>query len=722
MQGFAKVCPRCGRRYDAAASFCQKDGVPLLASSAGEAEAPDPWLGQVLLDQFRIEERIGAGGMGAVYRARQTSVDRDVAIKLLLPDLMQNPDAVRRFHREARVSTALDHPHVVRVMLFGELADGSLYLVMELLRGRSLAELLRVEGSLSVERALHIATQACDGVGEAHGHGIVHRDVKPENVFLVQKGGDPDYVKVLDFGIARLETGGDASQATQSGLVFGTARYISPEGAAGEPADARSDVYSLGVMLYQMLCGETPFDAPTPVTLLMKHVQETPPDLRSRPGGRGVPDVVAGVVMRALSKDPDRRPANAPELAAQLRAAMRVAGMEAPDPYDTARMRPSARVGPRTRVEAEDVGDEAGVLIASRARGRRVATAASGALLLVALAGGAFVALRANLGAGDRDDPASLVRRAEAALAAGRFDAEVEGTPEGEHVAALTDALARVQPTTPDLARLRQAAARGLCEAGVRAGGHGAREAALAFHRRAAALSTAEPCAREGIARFSGPSPAPAARLEVEPAPVAGAEVVLVVRGVQVAPGAAPRFEVVRVDRRVVRRVEASPGPEEGTWTAAFTFSASGSHDVRFVTGPDRGRIDASAVVEVGRAPRLPSRPEAPPVTTLGASAPSAPVAPRTATATQAGPLAPTAPAAPSFVEPARAVAPPVAPRGAPAARPPVTPIAPGSVPLLPNMPAVRVPPPRAVPVPAAPSLRLPDPPPPPTPWVSGAP
>ena len=181
VDALSKVCTRCGTRFDASAAFCPRDGTPL----AGETEAPDPYIGQTLLGQFRIEEKVGAGGMGTVYRARQIGVDRHVAIKILHPELVQDADAVRRFQREARVSAALDHPNVVRVILFGQLPDGSLYLIMEYLEGRSLSDLLRLEGVLAPARALHITTQICDAIGEAHQQGVVHRDVKPENVHLL---------------------------------------------------------------------------------------------------------------------------------------------------------------------------------------------------------------------------------------------------------------------------------------------------------------------------------------------------------------------------------------------------------------------------------------------------------------------------------------------------------------------------------------------------------
>jgi serine/threonine protein kinase len=232
----------------------------------------------------------------------------------------------------------------VRVFLFGQLPDGSLYLVMELLRGRPLADLLRVEPRLPTSRALHIAVQVAEGVGEAHVQGIVHRDVKPENIFLTPKGRDPDFVKVLDFGIARLLRTDEQTQATQSGLVFGTARYISPEGAAGEATDARSDVYSMGVLAYQMLSGETPFDGSSPVTLLMQHIHERVPHLKTRAGGAQVPDGVADVVMRALSKNPEGRYEDGAHFAEVLREAGERAGLTLRPRRATGEREPSGQV------------------------------------------------------------------------------------------------------------------------------------------------------------------------------------------------------------------------------------------------------------------------------------------------------------------------------------------------------------------------------------------
>ncbi len=335
-----KQCPRCGALYDVVASYCQKDGAVLVL----ENDTPDPYIGQVLLQQFKIEEQVGAGGMGTVYRAHQKTLGRDVAIKILHPELVRDRDAVQRFRREARVTTSLEHPNVVNVFLFGQLPDKNLYLVMEYLEGRSLIDVLAEDGPLTLERALHIAIQISSGIGEAHHQGVIHRDVKPENVILVSRAGDDDFVKVVDFGIARFLSG--ESTATKAGLVFGTARYISPEAAEGLPTDTRSDVYSIGTLAYQLLCGETPFDSPSPVALLMQHVHETPPDLRTRTRGDLVPDAVADVIMQAIEKDPDARFSTASELA----EALTHAALEADVDLQRFKTRPPA-AGSRSRIK-----------------------------------------------------------------------------------------------------------------------------------------------------------------------------------------------------------------------------------------------------------------------------------------------------------------------------------------------------------------------------------
>ncbi len=319
-----KICLRCGSKFGSRSEYCPHDGSLLVT----DAEIADPLLGTVLLEQFRIDEQIGTGGMGTVYRARQTTVDRDVAIKVLKPELARDEQAVFRFEREARLAISLDHPNLVRVFLSGRLGDGRLYIVMELLEGRSLAEELEQNGILTLERALILIMKLCAGLGAVHAAGIVHRDIKPENVYLVKRGRDEDFVKLVDFGIARvLEADGIGPTTTQSGRVFGTATYISPEAATGEETDRRSDIYSLGVLTYQLLTGVLPFEGKTAGAVLMQHVHQEPPLLQSKGRGVEVPDEVARVVMRALSKDPDSRQQTLAEFLDSLAEAAGNAGL-----------------------------------------------------------------------------------------------------------------------------------------------------------------------------------------------------------------------------------------------------------------------------------------------------------------------------------------------------------------------------------------------------------
>ncbi|UCH29476.1 MAG: serine/threonine protein kinase [Myxococcales bacterium] len=298
-----KICLRCGSKFGSRAEYCPHDGSML----ATDDDIPDPLLGSVLLEQFRVEEQIGVGGMGTVYRAHQTTIGRDVAIKVLRAELARDEQAVARFEREARLCTSLDHPNLVRVFLSGRLSDGRLYIVMELLKGRSLADELDEHGPPSLERVVIMIMKLCAGLGAVHAAGIVHRDIKPENVYLVQRGRDSDFVKLVDFGVARVLEADGTPTTTQSGRVFGTATYISPEAATGEETDHRSDIYSLGVLSYQLLTGELPFEGSTAAAVLMQHVHSEPPAFESKGRGAEVPAEVAEVVMRSLSKDPAAR-------------------------------------------------------------------------------------------------------------------------------------------------------------------------------------------------------------------------------------------------------------------------------------------------------------------------------------------------------------------------------------------------------------------------------
>ena len=337
----SKVCAVCGGQYPCEALFCPLDGTPLQSAAAAEREATDPYLGEEISGHIMIRQLVGVGAMGRVYRAFQRGIDRDVAVKILHRELSANASLVSRFTREAKVASRLQHPNVVQVLLAGQLPDRALYMVMEYLDGLSLQSALAAAGgALPLTRALHIALQLCDAVGEAHEHGIVHRDLKPENVMLVRRGSDPDVVKVLDFGIARINWG-EQSVATAAGLIFGTARYISPEGAQGNAVTPASDVYAIGTLLYQMLAGRTPFDGDQAVGLLVQQIHDPAPQLRDLPRAASVPPAIAEVVMATLAKDPAKREQDARSLGHAIFDAARAVGL-APEDFSRPARRSSA--------------------------------------------------------------------------------------------------------------------------------------------------------------------------------------------------------------------------------------------------------------------------------------------------------------------------------------------------------------------------------------------
>jgi serine/threonine protein kinase len=312
-----KLCPKCGAIYSDDDRFCHIDGTkledhPVSPPPTGSHPAPvkidrDKYIGKTLLDQFEVFEVCGSGSMGTVYKAHQKQIERVVAIKILHPQLANQPEAVLRFHREAKVISNLNHPNIVLIYLFGHLPDGNLYIIQEFVDGRSLAEELK--RPFSVPRTIHIAKQVLSAIGEAHAVGVIHRDLKPENIMLTRIGDDDDFVKILDFGVAKKIV--TQTFATREGLIFGSPKYISPEAAMGEKIDARSDLYSLGVMMYQMLAGKLPFKGTTPIELLMEHINAQPPPLRSQAEASDVPVELEGIIMRMIAKDPEKRYATA---------------------------------------------------------------------------------------------------------------------------------------------------------------------------------------------------------------------------------------------------------------------------------------------------------------------------------------------------------------------------------------------------------------------------
>jgi len=284
----------------------------------------DPFLGrEILHGQFKLLEKIGTGGMGAVYRAAQPAMNRMVAVKLLHRRLNGRKDLASRFGREARAMSHLSHPNTASVFLHGELEDGSLYLVMELLQGKDLHKTVRANGAFTVARALPIIIQVCGALEEAHAAGIIHRDLKPENIFLCQQGPLRDHPKVIDFGLAKVterEMRPGSAVLTREGMVLGTRQFMSPEQARGMPVTAKSDIYSLAVVLYEVLTGKLPFDASAGVDYPALHVRAQPISLSRRVPGLTFPPLLDEVLARALEKKPEDRFATASDFARALEA------------------------------------------------------------------------------------------------------------------------------------------------------------------------------------------------------------------------------------------------------------------------------------------------------------------------------------------------------------------------------------------------------------------
>jgi len=273
------------------------------AEGSGRSHGPS-YVGSVIDGRYRIDGVLGRGGMGVVYRARHEVLDKPFAIKILLPT--EDNDVVERFVNEARAATAIGNEHIVDTVDFGQLPDGSTYFVMEYLEGRTLSQRIKAEKFVPVTSAVSIARQIAEAMGAAHRAGIVHRDLKPENIFLTKRDGTDDFVKLLDFGIAKMQA--RENKLTRAGTIFGTPHYMSPEQAAASEVDTRADIYSLGVILYEMLAGQVPFDAENPMGLLTQHLYAPPVPLTARSNAPQALSVdLDAVVLTCMAKQPADR-------------------------------------------------------------------------------------------------------------------------------------------------------------------------------------------------------------------------------------------------------------------------------------------------------------------------------------------------------------------------------------------------------------------------------
>ena len=297
------------------------EAVGVLAGAPGEPATESPQdedrTGQVLSGRYRLLERAARGGSGYVYRAQHVTIGKQVAVKILHRRLISNELQVERFLREAKAAARISHDNVIELIDYGETEDSAVYVVMEWLEGEDLGETLSREGAFTWKRTKQIALQICRALHAAHSRNILHRDLKPENCFRIKRRSNRDFIKLLDFGLAKVfgdETKPERS-LTKTGNLFGTPEYMSPEQAQGVTPDHRTDVYSLGVMLYEMLTGSVPFDADNYVGVLVKHASERPDPPSRRAPEMGITPALDGLVMRALAKDPEDRYADIREFA-----------------------------------------------------------------------------------------------------------------------------------------------------------------------------------------------------------------------------------------------------------------------------------------------------------------------------------------------------------------------------------------------------------------------
>jgi len=300
-----KVCPQCGREYETTARFCPADGMALRPKDS------DSLVGRVLADRYHILKRIGEGGMGRVYLGEHVKMNRQCAIKVMSPALVNDAESAARFAREASSAARIIHPNVAAVFDYGE-SEGLIYLVMEYVDGQPLSRILAREAPLSVERALDLARQIADGLGAAHELGIVHRDLKPDNILVTRTRTGREVPKVVDFGIAKAVQDTTGESLTRTGLVIGTPEFMSPEQLLGDPVDARSDLYALGCILHLMLTATPPFAASTREQMIKRRLTEDAPHVQAV--DPGLPDSVDRIVERLLARSPADRYGSAAEV------------------------------------------------------------------------------------------------------------------------------------------------------------------------------------------------------------------------------------------------------------------------------------------------------------------------------------------------------------------------------------------------------------------------
>jgi tRNA A-37 threonylcarbamoyl transferase component Bud32 len=311
-------CPTCNGRFQDG-TFCPKDGTALLPDGESGTKS---LVGQVIGGRFRLTKLLGSGGMGEVYIGEHIHITKKVAVKLLHPEISANREALIRFRQEAQSASSIGHDNIVAIDDFGTMDDGRVFLTMEFLQGQSMGEAMQARGGLDPVRALTLMVQVCDGLAAAHGKGIVHRDMKPENVFLTRRSDGSEVAKILDFGIAKVSGTDQNESLTRTGTVFGTPHYMSPEQALGQKLDHRADIYSVGVMLFEIFTGQVPFKAESFMGILSQHITKPAPRPSTVTPGRVIARPIEDIILKAMAKEADSRYATMKEMRDALKAVL----------------------------------------------------------------------------------------------------------------------------------------------------------------------------------------------------------------------------------------------------------------------------------------------------------------------------------------------------------------------------------------------------------------
>ena len=401
----AKICPVCGNQYELSDRFCPVDGAVLRSP-----EAAADLVGQIIAERYHVLGKLGEGGMGQVYLAEHLRMGRKSAVKVMNAALSRDADAISRFNREASNASRISHPNVASIYDFGETADGMIYLAMEYIEGEPLTRLIERQGALLPARAGSIVRQAGEALAAAHDLGIVHRDLKPDNIMIARARDGSDLVKVVDFGIAKA-AGTEAQNVTRTGLVVGTPEYMSPEQLAGDPLDARSDIYSLGLVAFATLTGALPFPSETAQESMIMRLTERPRSLSEMRPAMTWPESVQRVMDRALERDVKARYASADELGHDLEAALRA--MPETDVSAASTQPIGVRTVPRTRIAAPDAAATVIVNPAAsgqtdvRRRGWLVPVLTAAGLVAVMSAAGAAFTMTRDAPTSEAESPAS---------------------------------------------------------------------------------------------------------------------------------------------------------------------------------------------------------------------------------------------------------------------------------------------------------------------------